>query len=303
MQLSLHQLLAVVAGRSTCCCTQFCGTIEAMAQTYCVRSSGPAMSAAREAKGFWMTALVPAMVLARARTALAAAVNVRSLPRARSEAWDIWLPLSRKLDLTVIPQRTNRMGRFVRHVLAANLPRPTRYLEIGAFEGATLALVYTLLDCDVRITVIDPWDSYAELPEAQTRNAEQRFASNAAAIGADRVLRALKGRSIDHLPKLIEAGETFDFILIDGSHAALDVLADAALAWPLLVPGGLLVFDDYLYEARRDDRLFRPKLAIDAFIGTMRRELEILDVAGQVFIRRKNDGRRGGGSYLTSSGR
>jgi predicted O-methyltransferase YrrM len=234
-----------------------------------------------------MTALVPAMVLARARTALASAVNVRSLRRARSEAWDIWLPLSRKLDLTMIPQRTNRMGRFVRHVLAANLPRPTRYLEIGAFEGATLALVYTLLDHDVCITVIDPWESYAELPEAKTRNAEQRFAANVAAVGADRVLRVLKGRSIQHLPKLIDAGETFDFILIDGSHAALDVLADATLAWSLLAPGGLFVFDDYQYKVRHDDRLFRPKPAIDAFISTMRHELEILDAAGQVFIRRK----------------
>ena len=30
---------------------------------------------------------------------------------------------------------------------------------------------------------------------------------------------------------------------IDGSHAARDVISDAVLAWALLRPGGVLIFD------------------------------------------------------------
>ena len=187
----------------------------------------------------------------------------------------------------MVPRPTNRMARFAGHVLAAGLPRPVRYLEIGAFEGATTAHVFKLLDGQLRITVIDPWLDYAELPAEQMLNAEQRFLANMNTIGATPVLRVLKGGSIEHLPALIANAEQFDLILIDGSHHALDVLADVALAWRLLTPGGLMVFDDYLYAVEHGGRQFRPKPAIDAFIGLMRRDAIVLDVAGQVFVRRR----------------
>jgi len=232
-------------------------------------------------------ALVPAMLWARAKTALAAALAAPALKRARDETWERWLPVSRKLDLRMPPRRTNRMARFAHHVLRADLPRPARYLEIGTFEGATLALVHALLQGNLAATVIDPWLNYAELTEARMTNARARFEANMRAVGADRALRILQGRSIDHLPRLIDAGERFDMILVDGSHDAIDVLADAALAWPLLAPGGLLVFDDYLYDVTHAGRRFRPKPAIDAFVATMRQQIEILDVAGQAILRRR----------------
>jgi len=231
---------------------------------------------------------MPVMFCARARTALGAVVHARALRRARKEAWAIWNPIAQRLDLAMRPQPTNRMARLVGHVRDAKLPQPTRYLEIGTFEGATLALVFTLLKQDVHITVIDPWLPYPELADAKMANAEERFTKNMSAIGADRVLRILKGRSIEHLPHLIDAGEAFDLILVDGSHRMLDVVVDAALAWRLLAPGGLMIFDDYLYDVHHGDEVFRPKSAIDAFVGMLRRELIILDVAGQVIIQRRS---------------
>ena len=38
---------------------------------------------------------------------------------------------------------------------------------------------------------------------------------------------------------------TFDFIYVDGSHTAYDVLQDAVLAHPLLKVGGVIIFDDF----------------------------------------------------------
>jgi len=44
---------------------------------------------------------------------------------------------------------------------------------------------------------------------------------------------------------------TFDFIYIDGDHTAEGVLQDAVLAWRLLKAGGIMAFDDYLWEDPR----------------------------------------------------
>ena len=50
------------------------------------------------------------------------------------------------------------------------------------------------------------------------------------------------------LSNLISQGhkESFDFIYIDPSHQAPDILTDAVLAFKLLRLSGVMVFDDYL---------------------------------------------------------
>lgn len=230
----------------------------------------------------------PAVIWGRMRTALGAVFKRTSLMRARADAWQSYAAIEKKLTLTLKAHApSDRLARFAHHVKNAGLPRPARYLEIGSFEGASLAHVYTLLNGDVRITAIDPFRDYLELPGRNLASVEQMFTANVRAIGADKVVRLLKGRSIDHLPKLIDAGESFDLIFIDGSHEMLDVMVDAVLAWRLLAPSGLMIFDDYWYSIRQGGRLHRPKPAIDAFIGMMAGELDVIDVGGQVFVRRK----------------
>ena len=62
-------------------------------------------------------------------------------------------------------------------------------------------------------------------------------------------IEVLSRRSDEALPWLIHAGykERFDFVYVDGSHQAPDVLVDAVLSALLLRKGGLLVFDDYFW--------------------------------------------------------
>lgn len=100
----------------------------------------------------------------------------------------------------------------------------------------------------MRVTAIDPFTDNVELQNAVWSEPRATFAANVEAIGATSNVRVLNGRSIEHLPKLIDAGERFDLICIDGSHATLDVSVDAALAWRLLARGGVMVFDDYWYR-------------------------------------------------------
>ncbi len=46
-------------------------------------------------------------------------------------------------------------------------------------------------------------------------------------------------------------GQVFDVVYVDASHMAGDVLSDAVLAWKLLAPGGIMIFDDYAWSSLR----------------------------------------------------
>jgi predicted O-methyltransferase YrrM len=78
----------------------------------------------------------------------------------------------------------------------------------------------------------------------------------------------------------------YDFIYIDGSHVAKDVLTDACMAWQILKPQGIMVFDDYLWGVPRDV-LHRPKPAIDAFTTIFAEEAEIISNGYQVAVKKR----------------
>lgn len=85
-------------------------------------------------------------------------------------------------------------------------------------------------------------------------------------------VRKIRARSIYGLATLLAEGKTgaFDMVYVDGGHSAPDVLADAVLAFRLLRVGGLLIFDDYLWNndaQHPNDILWVPKPGIDAFMN------------------------------------
>ena len=86
-----------------------------------------------------------------------------------------------------------------------------------------------------------------------------------------------KARSVVALSRLIadDTGE-FDLIYIDGSHQASDVLVDAIMSFELLKLGGVMIFDDYIWNEanlKAIDLLRSPKIAIDAFTTIFARKL------------------------------
>jgi predicted O-methyltransferase YrrM len=85
------------------------------------------------------------------------------------------------------------------------------------------------------------------------------------------------------LPKLLAEGKQgyFDFIYIDGSHQAPDVLLDAILGFQLLRTDGIIVFDDYLWQEPLQggtDPIRCPKIAIDAFTNIYCRKIRVISV-------------------------
>ncbi|MGE0492270.1 MAG: class I SAM-dependent methyltransferase [Vulcanimicrobiota bacterium] len=152
--------------------------------------------------------------------------------------------------------------------------QPRHILEIGSFEGRSACWFLEAFPHS-HLTCVDPFydDIY-----------EQRFEHNVRRAGGEGRVTRCKGRSEAILPTL--APESYDLIYIDGSHKAVHVLFDALMGLELLRPGGVMVFDDYLWclQLPSEDR---PQLAIDFFLK-QHPELQVLYHGYQVMVRKPN---------------
>lgn len=173
------------------------------------------------------------------------------------------------------------------------LPERKRFLEIGSYEGrSTVWTVENMMEDGGTIVAIDTWEGGEEhtvIGEPMSV-VQANFNHNIELLSKkhpDRIVNAYKGTSTYYLSNLItNDAPLFDFIYIDGSHQAPDVLADACMAWPLLKSGGIMVFDDYAWGDPRDI-LHRPKLAIDVFMNLYAERLEMASLAYQAVVRKK----------------
>jgi predicted O-methyltransferase YrrM len=76
----------------------------------------------------------------------------------------------------------------------------------------------------------------------------------------------------------------YDFIYVDGSHGTIDVMEDAVLSFRLAKPGGIIAFDDYLWNDPKYNQQGTPKPAVDAFLAIYSAKLEILESGNQVWL-------------------
>jgi hypothetical protein len=201
--------------------------------------------------------------------------------------------------------------------LTTMLPERRSFLEIGSFEGrSTVWIIENMMNPGDWIDCVDTWrggEEHSNLDmmaveaafdhniikaldcsSAQHRSGEDswghtRFAGPGNDAENNRVYK-YKAKSTEFLGRKlahwVDGKDLYDFIYIDGSHTAPDVLTDACMAWPLLKPKGLMVFDDYMWGNPRDI-LHRPKPAIDAFCNLFAEEAEIVHVGYQLVARKK----------------
>jgi len=167
---------------------------------------------------------------------------------------------------------------------------PKKVLEIGSYEGAaTSFIINNANDCE-EIFCVDTWEGGVEHEKMDAKSismkhVEKRFDKNieiAIKEAKSNVnIKKIKARSDDALINLLSKGKKnyFDFIYVDGSHQAPDVLLDAILSFRLLRVGGVIAFDDYLWSEELEsgrDPLRCPKPAIDAFTNLYLRKIDIL---------------------------
>jgi predicted O-methyltransferase YrrM len=161
--------------------------------------------------------------------------------------------------------------------------KPKQLLEVGCYEGqATTFMIDTASRyCDPTIVCVDTWEGSVDLPPEAMEGVEARFDRNTkAALGQSQrnvTFQKCRKHSFIALCDLAVTGKRFDFIYIDASHTAPDVLTDAALAFRLLNIGGVMIFDDYTWcmePQGRQDPLNMPKFAIDTFVNMFMRKIK-----------------------------
>ena len=172
------------------------------------------------------------------------------------------------------------------------------FLEIGCFEGrATNYLLENILTGkNSKIHVIDTFEGSVNEVGMVGINNEldlglnelyQKFTHNVSKY--KNKVKIYQGLSSNILRNTFK-NEFFDFAYVDGSHTAYDVLEDAVLLHKLIKPGGVIIFDDYLWQDPNDTRITNsPKLAIDCFIQTYQDFYKVLTAGYQVSIVKNKD--------------
>ena len=166
-----------------------------------------------------------------------------------------------------------------------------RALEIGSFEGrSTVWLLENILTHPTaHIDCIDTFEGSPEHADMHidSNNLLNRFLNNVEPHA--KKANWFKGRS----QEILRNGEfgsreiqSYDFIYIDGSHKAADVLEDAVLSFRLLKIGGLLIFDDYAWFGGGPSEFDNPMRGIDAFYHAYQNQLKSVSISYQAIYER-----------------
>lgn len=183
---------------------------------------------------------------------------------------------------------TSRNYQLWADILAPRREEPLRILEIGSWEGRSALFFLNYLP-HASIVCVDtfagsiehrawPWSQRIR----QLKSIEQRFDRNLAPF-AHRVQK-LKEESLVAVGTLGLEGRRFDLVYVDGSHLAIDVYRDGVGAWPLVAPGGIVMFDDYQRKLGPESDL--PRVGIDAFLETVKDHYQELFRGHQLIIRK-----------------
>lgn len=156
--------------------------------------------------------------------------------------------------------------------------KPAVGLEIGTCRGESAESMCTRIFTDPKSLYycVDTFEGSPEYDkaikfsevEAAARERLKRF----------KQVAILKGMSNDVLKKF---KTPLDAVYIDGGHDSLNVIRDSVMAFDLLKVGGVMIWDDYGWTLMPNE-VDRPKFAIDFFLKTYAKHLNVLHKAWQV---------------------
>ncbi len=172
-----------------------------------------------------------------------------------------------------------------------------RFLEIGSFEGRSAVwLIENAVADGGELVCVDTWEGGEEhKPQGHDMGAvERRFHQNIR-LAQDRVgskkigVRTIRDTSQNALSQLLaekpDDQAKFDFVYIDGSHQAPDVITDAVMSWGLLKVGGIMIFDDYGWGGDIPET-HKPTIAIDAFLNIYQDRINLVHKFYQVIVQK-----------------
>jgi predicted O-methyltransferase YrrM len=170
--------------------------------------------------------------------------------------------------------------------------KPIKAVELGSYEGrsAVWMLENILTHPDASLTCVDSWKDGVNTTDLEGTKPDWKavkanFRDNLEGYYSPK-LEVYDGRTFDYLRE--EPRESVDLIYVDASHTAHDALIDGVLSHLILKPGGIIIFDDYLWGALNHAPNV-PKGAIDAFMECFAEQYELLACGYQVVLRKKSE--------------
>ena len=154
-------------------------------------------------------------------------------------------------------------------------------LEIGSWEGLSAVFILSYFD-NSTLTCVDTWAGADEHSEVDMERIEKNFNANVSTF-QNRIVK-IKLDSASFFAKY-KNSEKYDLIYIDGSHYVDDVLIDAISAFECLKEGGILIFDDYLWDQYCDVKE-NPALAVNTFLRIKKSHLKILAAYSQLIVQK-----------------
>jgi len=124
------------------------------------------------------------------------------------------------------------------------------YLEIGTRDGGSLEVVLANSHHVSDIVCCDTWGSEYG---GSGRGGHDHIDRLLALHNYDGRITFLDGDSKTTVPTLHDnLAACFDLILVDGDHSYAGGMADLRNTWPLVRPGGVLIFHDIRHPAHPD---------------------------------------------------
>jgi predicted O-methyltransferase YrrM len=172
-------------------------------------------------------------------------------------------------------------------VVYADRNKKYNFLEIGSFEGRSTKWLCSniLKNPSSKVYCIDTWSGGEEHANLDLSGLYDRFINNLQdEITVGKVI-PMRGYSNEQLMKFTE--EQFDFIYIDGSHVASDVLLDLVYSFNLAKSGAVILCDDYGSDSYYRDPAHSPKLAIDTFTSIYYNKIDLVHSGYQFAFRKR----------------
>jgi predicted O-methyltransferase YrrM len=173
----------------------------------------------------------------------------------------------------MFPNWFKSVEKYFRHV--PNVP--LRALQIGTYTGD--ATEWLIDNCEIEyLDDVDTWEGSEEKAHDQIdfTSVEDYYDSRF----KDPRITKNKMTSDEFFNR---PHRTYNFIYIDGDHTALQTALDGLNAFKLLEKGGVMAFDDYLWNYNGDPFL-EPKRGVDAFLAVCEGQYTIIESGYQLWI-------------------
>jgi len=182
---------------------------------------------------------------------------------------------------------SNNISRWQTYVVPylKSLPGPIKCLEVGVYEGRSA--LWTVEQCLLKnpasqIWLVDTWTRKGSW-KAFLKNLSL-FKEYHPKVRQDKLV-VCRGEYAEVLRSPELSDQQFDFIYLDLHGDSKDMIETAVHAWPLLKPGGMLVFDDYTSSQEHDGACM--KQGIDAFLDLYAYDLKVEHMSWQVIVRKR----------------